>query len=818
MREIPSLLAARRLATALAVLAIAPISFLGATAQAAPAQQTVALFTHKAPLSQEYVLHGTLPIPQGTWNGNPNQPTLMIQDSDGTLVPTQMEIVTRSSGGNPDVVELIAKVRRPVNSNPGDRLEYPVVVQTGTSAPHSLHPAVDQLLGGVGDLVMRTRDVFGNNYEADILRDWHINNTRMLKDGQWLQQRAGHEVLLPTAGHDPVTALPHAHGVHAYVTTWKDAPYVALDLVVHNAMNDLDEETPIDDLLNDLYFRHLDLDVPVGWKVIPLFPNPTEGPLRAGATPDVNTFSLIEGLPQGKLHLMPRQSRFTRRYMLVLDEREALARAQEVADRADLVTLARPRRLAHLARWSWWSRSTPYYFPQKFPLPVLTDFNLADLNGRLEYQLDTIRQQIASGSTGIYPFTSAAMGWCHPWSEPYGGEPGGSEIYHVDGVRTLVTENVAGYRVAEMTAKSYMERQPMAFYGPDGDPIMLRDLMQVAPNGEFFADIHFQLVTSGVNGYPRFDLVDKTHEQMVRWFNLQPDYENQLREWRCVDIQHLIRYTRTYKILTWLGNDSLAKDELRLVAEIYRLSFHELRSSYDGYVQGSGLLARYLAVQENPGEGVGVGRGEAWGMDAACAAYAIGDDEFRARFRPWFDIFTDVLDLGRSSCTGNVMSLLIYNYLNGQYFMRQAFEVAKLEQSMRSIGETVYREIDPVRYRLLQEIQEGSTYSSMHPPFYSEVNRGPWFTTATGSRWPELVPDLCVNVPDDARLPHVDLSDYWDAIAYTYYNTQDPFLLGRLQDMLDQAQLVLGSDQLNYQLRLEARAAMIQLMETPLPQ
>lgn len=789
-----------------------------ASARAATLQQTAAYFTHKAPESLEYVLHGTLPIPPGFWDGNRSQPNLAVQNPDGSFAPTQMEIVTRSSGGHPEVVELIAKVRRPANAQPGDRLEYAIVPHTTVPAPHTLHPMVEDLISGVGDFVMRTRDVFGNQYEADILRDWHIQTTRPLKDGQWLQQRAGHEVLVPTVGADPFTALPHAHGVHVYLTTWKDAPYIALDLVVHNAMNGLDEERPIDDLLNDLYFRHLDLDVPVGWKVIPLFPNPEETPLRPGASPDVNTFSLIKGLPQGKLHLMPRQSRFTRRYLIALDEPEAIARAQEVADRADLATLARPRRQAHLARWSWWSRGTPFYFPQKFPLPVLTDFDLNDLTGRLDHWRSTVAQQIATGSTGTYPFTSAAMGWCHPWSEPYGGEPGGGEIFHVDGVRTLVTENVEGYRLAEMTAKSYMDRQPMAFYGIDGDPIMLRDLIQVTPNGEFFADIHFQLVPTGVHAYPRFDLVDKTHKQMVSWFNLQPEYEDQLREWRCVDIQHLIRYTRSYKVLTWLGNDSLAKDELRLCAEIYRLSFHELRSSYDGYVQGSGLLARVRAVQDNPGEGVGIGRGEAWGMDVACAAYAIGDEEFRARFKPWFDLFVQVLDQGRSTCTGNVMSLLIYNYLNGQYFMRQAFEVAKLEQSMRAIGETVYREVDKTKYYLLQEIQEGSTYSSMHPPFYSEADRGPWFTTATGSRWPDLVPDLCTNVPPDARLPHVDLSDYWDAIAYTYANTRDPFLLQRLNDMLDQAQLVLGSNQLTYQLRLEARAAMIQLMETPLPQ
>ena len=44
--------------------------------------------------------------------------------------------------------------------------------------------------------------------------------------------------------------LPHMMGVHTYLTTWTNAPYIALDLVVHNGMDGLDPETSLDDLLD----------------------------------------------------------------------------------------------------------------------------------------------------------------------------------------------------------------------------------------------------------------------------------------------------------------------------------------------------------------------------------------------------------------------------------------------------------------------------------------------------------------------------------------------------------------------------------------
>ncbi|MDF1839401.1 MAG: hypothetical protein P1V35_16155 [Planctomycetota bacterium] len=455
--------------------------------------------------------------------------------------------------------------------------------------------------------------------------------------------------------------------------------------------------------------------------------------------------------------------------------------------------------------------------PQKFVLPVLTDYDLDAITDHLEGRYHRVALQTETGTTGLYPFTAAPMGWCHPWGDPYGGMPGGDEINFVDGLRTAVTECIDGYRLAEITAKAYMDRQAMAFYGMHGTPLRLRDLVKVDNQGRFYVDAHFQLSPSGVHSYPRFDRSPKHHIERVRSRDLKPGYEDEMRRWGNIDIQHLIRYTRTYKTLVWLGNDALAKDEIRLTADIFRLSYPEVYSSAWGYVQGTGLLYDHLRVQQFPQQGADVGRGEAWGMDVACTAYAISDNHFRTRFRPWFQIFADMVRDGQSSCTGNVVSFFIANHFNGQYRVRQSFEVAMVEQAMRSIGECVFKGLPGYTYRELRTVQMGSTYASLTAPYWNPVQKGPWFIVGTGNADSGQAQDLCDNVPSDAFSPHVDFTDYWNAIAYTIHSNPDPFLTDRLDAMLSAATPVLGTSPLIDTLRIEARAAMLVLKETPLP-
>ena len=778
----------------------------------------VARFTQKAPLATSYILHGTLPIAQGAWDGNRQAPTLALVNYDGTLAPTQMEVVTRSATGEPEVVELIARVQRDPALAQGTQIDFDVVLHQSTPSPIQIDAQVLDLVRTPGKIVMYTNDVFGNRYQTDLLRDLHGGMHRVEKQGALLNQYAGHRVLTPAVGSDATTVLPHMMGVHVYTTVFSDSSAIALDLVVHNALSGLSDESTEDDLLDDMYFRNIGLSIPQGWVMLSAFDNPFETDLVDVAGTNLATRQLVAAMPGGRMHLMVRQARFTRRYILARDTVQGRAQAAELLIKENMALLKRPRtQVERAVLWSWWNPQTAYYYPQKYVLPVLTDYDLDAISDHLEGRYHRIALQTEQGTTGLYPFTTAPMGWCHPWGDPYGGMPGGDEINFVDGLRTAVSESLEGYRLAEITAKAYMDRQAMAFYDASGKPLRTRDLMKVDSQGRFYVPAHFQLSPSGVNEYPRFDLAPKHHIERVRSLNLKPQYEDEMRRWRNIDIQHLIRYTRTFKTLIWLGNDALAKDEMRLTADIFRLSYPEVYSSAWGYVQGTGLLYDHLRVQQFPQQGADVGRGEAWGMDAACTAYAISDNSFRTRFRPWFKMFADMVRDGQSSCTGNVVSFYIANHFNGQYRVRQSFEVAMVEQVLRSIGECVFRGLPGITYRELRHVRVGSTYSSLNAPYWNPIQHGPWFVVGTGSADNGQAQDLCDNVPADAFSPHVDFTDYWNAIAYTYDASPDRFLLDRLDEMINAATTTLGTSPLVDTLRIEARAALLVLKETPLP-
>ncbi|MCP5022180.1 MAG: hypothetical protein GY930_10420 [bacterium] len=777
----------------------------------------MAQFTHAAPTQVEYTLHGTLPIPSGTWDGDRQHPTLTVRNYDGSLAPTQMEVVTRSSTGDPEVVELIARVQRDPATAPGTQIDFEVVLHAGTPAPIQVESEIQQLIRLPEQIVMRTADVYGNEYEADLLADLHTGLGRVLKSGSQLMQLGSHEMLLPSAGSDPATCLPHMMGLQVYTTVFSGGSAIALDLIVHNAMTGLDEETETDDLMDDLYFFNLRMEIPQGWVLLSAFENPHETGLVNLPGGNRAEMQIVNALPNGKLHLLPRQARFTRRFYLARETAEGLEQARALKTKAHMALLKRPRTQSQRSgQWSWWNPTTSFYYPQKFPLPVLSDFDLGIIEGQLQSRFDRVVQQTSSGGTGLYPFVTAAMGWCHPWGIPYGGATGGDEINFVDGLKTAVTESITGYRLAEISAKAYMDRQPVGFYGLDGAPLRSRDLLQLDPQSRFYISAHFQLSPSGIHDFPRFDLAPKNHIQTVLSQGLQPDYETDLRGWDHVDIQHLIRYTRNYKTLIWLGNDALAKDEMRLIAELYRLSYPEVRASAWNHVQGTGMLFDQNYVLNNPQQGVGVGRGEAWGMDACCTAYAVSGSDFRTRFRPWFQLFADVIRDGQSACTGNLVSFYISNYFGGQYRVRQSFEVAMVEQSLRSIGECVFKNLPGSTYVELRNAQIGSTYSSVNAPVWDETMGGPLFRVGVGSSQGGPS-DFCQSTPPGATSNFVDHTDYWNAIAYTQAVAPDPLLLTRIQRMIDMATTVQGVSPLHGTNRIEARAAMLYLLETPLP-
>ncbi|MDF1839402.1 MAG: hypothetical protein P1V35_16160, partial [Planctomycetota bacterium] len=70
-------------------------------------------------------------------------------------------------------------------------------------------------------------------------------------------------------------------------------------------------------------------------------------------------------LSGGRMHLLVKQGRFTRRMIFARDTVEGRAQALELHTRETLALLVRPRTESQRrSLWSWWNPATPYYYPR----------------------------------------------------------------------------------------------------------------------------------------------------------------------------------------------------------------------------------------------------------------------------------------------------------------------------------------------------------------------------------------------------------------------------------------------------------------------
>src|SRR4051794_15451775 len=97
-------------------------------AQSTP-DDTVAVFELGAPAESTFILHGTLPIPPRVFPNGDAMDAFQIIGWDGKVVTAQAEIVSRypSPSDGADVVEVLARVKRPAGAHVGERIQYTVL-------------------------------------------------------------------------------------------------------------------------------------------------------------------------------------------------------------------------------------------------------------------------------------------------------------------------------------------------------------------------------------------------------------------------------------------------------------------------------------------------------------------------------------------------------------------------------------------------------------------------------------------------------------------------------------------------------------------
>ncbi|MCE9595745.1 MAG: hypothetical protein K8S98_16270 [Planctomycetes bacterium] len=733
-------------------------------------------FELAAPASQSFTLRATIPVFPGTFPRPDGLMPFAIRDSNGALVPAQVDPVSyypNDAVDGADVVELTAAVRVPPGTQVGAHIQYKVIDSPHPAGTFPLTPAVQSLFTTAGAVSIRTRDVFGNTYVADLLRG--ADDTRLLRSGEFREQTRFYEVMRPTTTNygAPSGPLRRMMGVHSYVSTWAGEDMISLDLRIHNGTSGEDGQDPIDDPQERLYFDQLEIVVPQGWVLLPDIQDVSWGaPVNQGAT---TVYPIVKGQPGNTLNVLPVQAQFHRR--LVLAKASAVVRAQ------DLVTeqwlgFCQPDADTNGPYLSWWNRFTARYFPQHHVLPRFDFKGKNSALGKMKSEFETDHTALLTGkSNGGYPYYSDQMGWAFPFGSKYGGMTGGSDIYLYDGVVTAWAASNEGYRHAQITHRMYTDRQAVALYNKDGDPTSLHDWITHGPQFDY---VHMEFYLTPLPGPDPFGFTSAPTYQIdaVAAQGRQPAYESELLSYFPIDVQHHIRWLRSPKVLLWLGNDAIAKDDLRMEAEILRLSYHQYPTSPSNGVIPSGMLFDIRSVETNPAVGFACGRGEAWTIDCMCAAYSIADPAWRAEAKPWFDAVTKLMRSGQADCSGFLMRLKTNKDFNGQYFVRRSTETAMLDQALVSIVESVYRGVDVPRQKSLEYVLTKQFYGEISPMSWSATQKGPISSIAVA---PLSGAPFCGTTP--GQFPDADKFQSWSSLAYAYELTSDPIFLKRAAEM-----------------------------------
>ncbi|MCA9691349.1 MAG: hypothetical protein R3A51_13030 [Nannocystaceae bacterium] len=790
-----------------------------------------------APVASEFVLRATIPLPPGVFPRADGKDALGVEDHDGAIVPAQVELVSRSPGGDGDVVELIARVAYdPASVNPGDRITYRVfeLAHVQPSPPVDVDPpallsagpvdvpdAVAALTSAPGSIVLRSRDAFGHVYRRDLLQ----GSAKLMRHGSAAVEVRTHGALVPEDGAPqgaPDGALPHLMGAHAYASAWQGEAALRLDLRIHNAMSGHDKGDPEDDAAATIYYDALELVLPAGWTAVPSLDDPALGaPYSEGES---TVIPIVAPQQDDTLHSLPPQWHFTRRLALVRAGDEA--HGQELVHEAGLAyARAGQSETADLELYSWFNPETGHYFPQRHYMPLLDHLGGQQaIRDGLTADLANYAALVASGAdtNANYPLVVGNQGPFHCWGVFYGGMTGGTEINPYDGELALASASNEGYRFMQLQHRMRSCRQHNRLYNLDGEHTAVEDWIVNGPQGDYVPIRIFNNLDLDWCGEcdPFGFLQAPTYQaDYALQQGLAPPYEATLVQYSVEDTQHLIRLLRTQLTLVWLGNDALARDDLMATAELTHLHLHDYPAFfYNGEpkTNGSSLLD---IRPTTPGQGVFWGRGEWWQQFSMTGAYAIADDAWRAKKRGWFNYVVDELLLrGVIPCTGYI-GVAVNKNTDYNYRSRRGNEAAFGDHVMLATLRSVYAGVDPDREAKLRDLIEQSTYASILEGYsWDDMQAAPYIE----------MPTAPAGDPSDlycafAELP-VDAQGYATGsgpnrielmmpLIYGYELTGDAVFLQRAEDIMSywsnqsglQAQIEdEGENLLNYRLPLLA--------------
>lgn len=790
-------------------------SGLHASPQAPPLQvgEQVGLFEIEAPNTGSFILRGTLPVPKGLWVPSSRQSPLSIVDHTGASHQTQINVVTRYPviADGADVVELIARVPVPQDALPGDRLEFPIIYRPHMPDVFYGAPDIPNLPFTQGQIIVRAWDYFDNEYVADLGANI---TTRTLSYGALTHVLRTHATLLPVnpvatgAASDP---LPHLMGIHAYFRIRAREPFVEMTLRVHNGHSGNDVLETSDDALSDLYFKRVEIEVPDPYTVVEDFVAP-----MSGIQANDNIYSVVKEATNYPVHYMPKQAQFIRRFAIARDNHVARAnmylRAHDIAFARHGTNVRTQERF-----YSWWNSDTSAYFTQDICLPKLQHETPEQHRLNRTDALDFLEGHYTSGMGGTYPALSPRLGWAHPWGVKDGGLAGGTEIYQYDGLRTMVGASRNGILQLRLRVQMLTDRNPIALYNDGGKVSEVEDWLLVGPNGRYLNCWYFlRPILDGTQQDPFGFTTSPSHQRdAIEAANAQPPYYDELRRYQPTDFQHYTRYNAPAKALIWQTNDYVVKDQMRMQAEAFRLSYNEYDNTPSGLVIGTGLQYDERFVVIHPGKGMGFGRGEGWGLEAMTAVYAFAPRGWRNRMLPWFRQIVGAVEAGQSPCTGVIHSQVQSQGFNGQYRGKQHTEQVIVENAFIGMRETIFRDRDNGVVDRINEILLKSFRGGITAPAWSSTLHGPWGRLAVGPPNPSA-PLFCQSLPADGQAPWRDNHQSWSSLAFGYQMTGLQVYLDRAEEMAGSGpgpQNLLNNLLLANELNWENQATMISLLE-----
>lgn len=775
----------------------------------AVASGVLARFELDAPETSPFVLHGTVPLPRGVFPPEDGRSPFAVvsHGPDRTLVPAQVEIVSRYPTGEADVVEILARVELGGTDGPGRRVYFDLVeAPDDLNAPEfALHESVARLFepDESAPFLLRSTDVFGNVYVFDLRGrpgGAGVGAARVLADGPAARRLRHSGALVPRHESGKGEPLPHLMGVQAYFTQWSGRDALSLDLRIHNGCTSGSREpTEIELPVGMIYWRSLELVVPPEWAVVPLVRDPFLG--KPSEEDGHTVVPLVRRLPGGKLHLMGPQAQFQRRLTLVPRESVDGLKAHLALEGLAFCSAGR-------GLWSWFSAETGRYLPQRSVLATWEQFEKGPLRGaqglrvQLASERDLLRNALHSGKSNHYLIPASVMGWAHPWFHKDQGVAGGVDILTFEGHRTAAAASTAGYERLLLLHRMNACRQPEAAWNAEGEPVGYHQWLDGEGRVPFdyrtnarMAPTIFRLPMKG--GPPASKQVQVVHARELRPPYDQgtphrpngevPFRDDVLLAWLPHDGQHMIRYTKNTKAIVWLGNDSLARDDLVQSGEVFHLMFHEGPHIAESWSAGVTLSVFEAQAAERPHQGAYIGRDAAWGIDAMCAAYSVASPEWRARNFEWFRRVARLFET--IAMPNGLLQRKDHPTLIGhdRYDAAQTYQCLFLLHAMRAMNVSVFEGIDDELRPMLEDLLRRSLDylywkpiwacfpSSYQPADASEplLECGPRWSFAVGLKDGGKEPPFCdeerwgeAYMPEDGLYGGTENFHCWWALEY----------------------------------------------------